>query len=427
LARTFSITNEVQYMTSSVQTVAPEIKAVADLDGFHRAFAAFRETNDERLAQIEGRLSADVLTEEKLSRIDRALDETKSRLDAQAIERARPRLALSEKSIDDPGAREHKAAFRSYMKSGEIGGLKSLEEKAMSDASGPDGGYLVPIPAEQEIMRRIANISPIRSIASVRETSTATFRKAYSKSGPAAGWVAETDLRPQTGNQQIVDLTFPAMELYAMPAATQSLLDDSIVDIEQWIAEEIDTVFAEQEGAAFINGDGVNKPKGFLNYPKVANASWSWGNSGYLTTGVSADFAATNPSDVLFDLVYALRAGYRQNARFVMNRKAQSRIRKFKTTTGEYIWEPPASLGAPATLMNFPVVESEDMPDIAADAFSVAFGDFLRGYLVVDRRGIRVLRDPYSAKPYVLFYTTKRVGGGMQDFEAIKLLKFGTT
>ncbi len=414
-------------MTSSVQTIAPETKAVVDLDAMHRAFASFRETNDERLAQIEGRLSADVLTEEKLARIDRALDETKSRLDAQAIERARPRLALSEKSAGDASANEHKAAFRSYMRSGDSAGLKSLEEKAMSEGSGPDGGYLVPIPAETEIMERIAHISPIRSIASVREISTATYRRAYSRTGPAAGWVAETDARPQSGNQQIVDMTFPAMELYAMPAATQSLLDDSVVDIEQWIAGEIDTVFAEQEGAAFVNGDGVNKPKGFLAYPKIADASWSWGNSGYIDTGVSGDFPATSPSDILFQLIYALRAGYRQNARFVMNRKTQSRVRMFKTTTGEYLWEPPASLGAPATLLNFPVVEAEDMPDIAVDSFPLAFGDFNRGYLVVDRRGIRVLRDPYSAKPYVLFYTTKRVGGGMQDFEAIKLLKFGTT
>ena len=414
-------------MTLQTPFAAVETKAIADLDSLHRAFAAFRETNDERLAQIEGRLSADVITEEKLSRIDRALDETKSRLDAQMIERARPRLALSEKSALDPAEREHKAAFRAYMKSGESVGLKTLEAKAMTEGSGPDGGYLVPIPAEREIMRRIANISPIRSIASVRETSTATFRKAYSKAGPAAGWVAETDARPQSANQQIADMTFPAMELYAMPAATQTLLDDAVVDVEQWIADEIATVFAEQEGAAFVNGDGVNKPKGFMTYPKALQSTWSWGNTGYIDTGVSGDFAATSPSDVLFDLVYALRAGYRQNARVVMNRKAQSRVRKFKTTTGEYIWEPPATLGGPATLMNFPLVEAEDMPDIAADSFSIAFGDFNRGYLVVDRLGVRVLRDPYSAKPYVLFYTTKRVGGGMQDFEAIKLLKFGTT
>ncbi len=211
-----------------------------------------------------------------------------------------------------------------------------------------------------------------------------------------------------------------------MPAATQSLLDDAAVDIEQWIAEEIDTVFAEQEGAAFVNGNGVNKPTGFLSYTKSTTAAWSWGKTAYVVSGAAGAFPASNPSDVLVDLVYATRAGYRQNARFVMNRKTQAAIRKFKASTGEYLWCPPTSIGAPATLLNFPLVEAEDMPDIAADSFSIAFGDFQRGYLVVDRRGIRILRDPYSSKPYVLFYTTKRVGGGIQDFDAIKLLKFGT-
>jgi HK97 family phage major capsid protein len=212
-----------------------------------------------------------------------------------------------------------------------------------------------------------------------------------------------------------------------MPAATQTLLDDGTVDVEQWIADEIDTVFAEQEGAAFVNGNGVNKPTGFLAYTKSTVAAWSWGKTAYLPTGVAGNFAASNPSDILVDLIYALRAGYRQNANFVMNRKLQAAVRKFKATTGEYLWCPPASVGAPATLMNFPIVESEDMPDTATDSYSIAFGDFRRAYLVVDRMGIRILRDPYSAKPYVLFYTTKRVGGGIQDFDAIKLLKFGTT
>jgi HK97 family phage major capsid protein len=221
-------------------------------------------------------------------------------------------------------------------------------------------------------------------------------------------------------------MNFPAMELYAMPAATQNLLDDTVVDIEQWIASEVDTVFAEQEGAAFVNGNGVNKPTGFLGYTKSTVAGWGWGKTAYLPTGVAGAFAATNPSDVLIDLVYALRSAYRQNARFLMNRKTQAMIRKFKATTGEYLWAPPATLGAPATLMNFPVVEAEDMPDVAPDAFAIACADFHRCYMIVDRVGVRVLRDPYSAKPYVLFYTTKRVGGGIQDFDAIKLLKFGT-
>ena len=184
-------------------------------------------------------------------------------------------------------------------------------------------------------------------------------------------------------------------------------------------------MFAEQEGAAFVNGNGVNKPTGFLNYTKVAQTAWVAGKTGYVASGVAGGFAASNPSDILFDAIYALKAGYRRNGTFLMNRKTQSAIRKFKTTTGEYLWAPPSTLGAPATLISFPVAEAEDMPDIATGSFSIAVGDFQRGYVVVDRVGIRTLRDPYSAKPYVLFYTTKRVGGGIQDFDAIKLLKFG--
>jgi HK97 family phage major capsid protein len=159
----------------------------------------------------------------------------------------------------------------------------------------------------------------------------------------------------------------------------------------------------------------------------VADSSWTWGNIGYVATGVAGAFATTNPSDTLFNLVYALRSGYRQNGKFVMGRKAQSLVRLFKTTTGQYLWAPPTSAEAPATLMNFPIVEAEDMPDPTANSLSIAFGDFERAYIVVDRIGIRVLRDPYSAKPYVLFYTTKRVGGGVQNFEAIKLLKFSVS
>ena len=394
---------------------------IADLN---QSFAAFREANDERLAQLETRFGADALTEEKISRIDLALDETKSRLDRLMLDLSRPRLGGD---IDAPHGREHKSAFHHYMQSGETSGLKALEAKAMSRASGPDGGYLVPNPAEQEILRRLAKLSPIRAIASVRAISTQSLRRAYSTTGPAAGWVTETDPRPQTNNQQIADMTFPAMELYAMPAATQSLLDDAAVDIEQWIAEEVQVAFAEQEGAAFVSGDGVNKPKGFLAYTTVADAGWTWGNIGYIATGVSGAFATTNPSDTLFNLVYALRAGYRQNGKFVMGRKAQSLVRQFKSTTGQYLWAPPTSADAAATLMNFPIVEAEDMPDPSANSLSIAFGDFERGYVVVDRIGIRVLRDPYSAKPYVLFYTTKRVGGGVQNFEAIKLLKFAVS
>jgi HK97 family phage major capsid protein len=217
------------------------------------------------------------------------------------------------------------------------------------------------------------------------------------------------------------------MELYAMPAATTTLLEDSAVNIDEWLTQEVDQVFAAQEGTAFVTGDGDSKPKGFLSYNTVPNTSWAWGNIGYIASGTSGGFPPLNPSDLFVDLIYAVNAGYRQNGVFVMNRKTQSTIRKFKDTTGNYLWQPPAIAGGRATLMTFPVIEAEDMPDIGANSLSIAFGDFYRGYLVVDRAGISVLRDPYTAKPYVLFYTTKRVGGGVQDFDAIKLLKFSAT
>jgi HK97 family phage major capsid protein len=394
---------------------------------FASTFEAFREANDGRLAEIETRLSADVVTEEKVARLNDALDETKRRLDRLVLDRSRPALGAPTRDADEPALREHKAAFHGYMKSGEAGGLKRLEEKALSAGSGPDGGYLVPTNIEREILRRLATISPIRAIASQRVISGGLYKRAFSTTGPASGWVAETAVRPETTAPALAELAFPAMELYAMPAATQTLLDDAVVDIEQWLADEVETVFAEQEGAAFVSGDGNNKPKGFLAYPTVAEATWSWGNIGTVATGTDGAFAAESPSDVLVDLVYALKAGYRQNATFVMNRKTQSVIRKFKDAQGHYLWQPPASAGLAATLMSFPVVEAEDMPDIAAGSLSLAFGDFRRGYLVVDRAGVRVLRDPYSSKPYVLFYTTKRVGGGVQDFAAVKLLKFAAS
>lgn len=405
---------------------APETKASGDIalayDDLRYTLEAYRAANDERLAELETRMGGDVLTGEKLVRLDDALDETRRRLDRLTLDARRPALGFGEER--DPAVAEHKAAFASYIRHGEAGGLKRLESKALSAGSGPDGGYLAPSTVEGEILRRLATISPIRSIATVRAISSGTYKRAFSTTGPASGWVAEAAARPQTGTPTLAELSFPAMELYAMPAATQTLLDDAIVDIDQWIAEEVESAFAEQEGAAFVNGDGVDKPKGFLAYPTVADASWSWGNIGTLKTGVAGAFAASNPSDILVDLVYALKAGYRQNASFVMNRKTQAAVRKFKDANGQYLWQPPASAGAQATLLGFPVVEAEDMPNIVTDAVALAFGDFRRGYLVVDRAGVRILRDPYSAKPHVLFYTTKRVGGGVQDFAAIKGLKF---
>lgn len=388
-----------------------------------RIFDAYKETNDERLAGIE-RGRADPLMEEKLDRINTDLNR---RIDAITLKGARPALAREGVVARTHDAIEHKAAFDAYVRHGESGGLRALEVKALSVGSNPDGGYLVPPEVEREVGRRLSLISPIRQIAGVREISGNVYKKPFMTAGPAVGWVGETADRDQTDTPVLAELSYPAMELYAMPAATATLLEDSAVNIDEWLAAEVDQAFAEQEGAAFVNGDGTNKPKGFLHYTNVANGSWSWGNIGYIASGEAGDFPADDPSDVLVDLIYALKAGYRQNGVFVMNRKTQSVIRKFKDAGGSYLWQPPSTATGRASLMTFPLVESEDMPDIAANSYSIAFGDFRRGYLIVDRAGVRVLRDPYTAKPYVLFYITKRVGGGVQDFDAIKLIKFAAS
>lgn len=412
--------------TKSVETKSFASKTLSEgdiggaFDEFMSAFSAFREANDERLRKVEKSADVDVLLREKVDRINNALDEQKAALDQYVLKAARPSLGTISPLVNA----EHKQAFSGYVRRGDEQTLRNLEMKAHSYGAGPDGGYLVPAELETEIGRRLATLSPIRGISTVRQVSSAVLKKPFSVSGPATGWVGETAARPQTNSATLAELQFPTMEIYAMPAATSTLLDDAAVNVEQWIADEVETAFAEQEGQAFVTGDGVNKPRGFTDYATVDNASWVWGKLGHVSTGVAGALPATEPSDKLIELVYALKAGYRQNAHFVMNRKTQALLRKLKDDNGNYLWQPPSSIGEKASLMGFGLVEAEHMPDIATDSVSIAFGDFARGYLVVDRVGVRVLRDPYSAKPYVLFYVTKRVGGGVQDFDAIKLLKF---
>jgi HK97 family phage major capsid protein len=397
--------------------VAAEPAARAAMHEVMAAFEAFKAANDERLASLEAK-RADVLLEEKVSRIDAALQSAQGRLERLTSEGRRP--ALGEGRIIVPD--EQKAAFYGYMKTGSV---PALEAKSLSE--GGTGGYVVPPETERAIERRLAMTSPMREIATVRTIGSNIFKKPVSTAGVTAGWVAETDARPETTAPTLVSLEFPAADLYANPAATQALLDDAFINLDEWLAAECEDAFAAQETDAFVNGDGTNKPKGFLAYTVAADASATWGQIGYVASGGAGAFAASDPVDAMVDLIYAPKAQYRANGRFVMNRRTAAAIRKFKDADGNYIWQPATQPGAPSTLLGYPVTDIEQMPDIAADSYSIAFGDFAKGYLIVDRAGVRVLRDPYSAKPYVLFYTTKRVGGGVQNFDAIKLLKFAAS
>ena len=401
-------------------SASPEARAA--MHEMMAAFEAFKGANDARLDEIEKKASADTLLEEKVARIDQAVASAQARLDRALSEGRRP--AIGAETATSAAPPEAKAAWDGYLRSGQAHGL---ELKAGLSSASNSAGYVVPPETERAIERRLMAGSPMREICTVRTVGSGVFRKPVSTAGVTAGWVAETAARPETDPATLALLEFPAADLYASPAATQSLLDDAMINLDEWLAGEVEDAFAAQETAAFVTGDGTNKPKGFLSYAIVADASQAWGDIGYVASGAAGAFTGSNPADKLIDLAYAPKAQFRPNGRFVMNRKTVSTVRKFKDADGNYIWTPATRPGETASLLGYPVTEIETMPDIAANASAIAFGDFQRGYLIIDRAGVRVLRDPYSAKPYVLFYTTKRVGGGVQNFDAIKVMKFAVS
>lgn len=401
------------------------------LTELQKTFEDFKAEREAELKGIEAKF-ADVVQTEKVERINAEITKLQQSLDEVNVALA----AVKVGGVDDgkplsAERREHARAFNQFFRKGAENGLRDLEVKAaLRTDSDPDGGFVVPDQMESTIDRVLGTVSAMRSISRVMSISAGTYRKLVNQGGAAGGWVGERDARSETANPKLSALEFPTMELYADLAATQTLLDDSRISIEQWLADEVSTTFAEMEGEAFISGDGVNKPRGLLSYDTVANASYAWGKLGYIASGVAAALTDSthNGADALTDLVYSIKQGYRQNSRFLMNRKTQAILRKLKSKTEEiYLWQPSIQVGQPATMLGYPVVDDDNMPDVGSSKFPIAFGDFARGYLIVDRMGIRVLRDPFTNKPYVHFYTTKRVGGGVQNFEAIKLLKIAAS
>ncbi|WP_170572319.1 phage major capsid protein [Ruegeria atlantica] len=346
-------------------------------------------------------------------------EERLTMLDRKSTIAARPHLAAS---IED-GA-PHQKAFDAYVRSGEDDGLRGLEmeSKSLSSAVNSDGGYLVDPQTAEIIKSVLKSTASIRSIASVVNVEANSFDVLIDHTDVGAGWADETAAATETATPSIDRISIALHELSALPKASQRLLDDSAFDVEGWLAGRIADKFARAEAAAFISGDGADKPKGILDHAKVDNDIWTWGNIGYVPTGIDGGVDA----DAIVDAVYALGAQYRVNGTFVMNSKTAGQIRKLKDSDGRFLWSDGLAAGEPARLMGYPVLIAEDMPDASSDSFSIAFGDFQAGYTIAERPDLRVLRDPFSAKPHVLFYATKRVGGDVSDFAAIKLVKFGT-
>ncbi|MBL0924418.1 MAG: phage major capsid protein [Sphingomonadaceae bacterium] len=341
--------------------------------------------------------------------------------DGATAEVAVVRPMLSGARIADPA----KAAFvDGYLRRG-----SEVELKSFSGAVAADGGFAVPKEIDEVIDATLKGISPIRAIANVVRVGTAGYRKLVTQNGVTSGWASETATRPETATPTFNEIVPSFGELYANPAATQAMLDDAAFDVEAWLAGEIATEFAKAEGAAFVNGNGTNKPRGFLQAPTAVtnDATRPFGTLQYVASGAAGAFVASNPQDKLVELVHALRAPYRQGAAWVMNASTLATICKFKTTDGAFIWQPGIAAGQPDTLLGYPVVEAEDMPDIAANSLSIAFGNFKAGYLIAERSETSILRDPYSNKPYVHFYATKRLGGAVTNSEAIKVMKFAAS
>ena len=391
------MTKETKMAAEAGSAVTAEVMA---------AFEAYKQANDERLAEIEAKGTHDPLLDAKLKKLDRRLDEI-------SLKAARPEEASPAQSGTEQGE-----AWSRYLRSGDESGLARLDVKSLSAGTDDQGGYTAPPELDRLIEARLMQASPMRQIASVSQTTAGTYRKPVSL-GVGAAWVAETGARTQTTTAGLSLLEFPAGELYAMPAATQTLLNDSYAYVDAWLADEVEAAFSIQESAAFVTGDGDGKPRGFLDYDVVAEASHVWGKIG----SVAGDFTASDAGDQIIDLIQTPKSQYRSNGRFVMNRKTVASVRKLKDADGRYLWRPGMNSEG-QTIFGYPVTELEDMPDIGTGNAAIAFGDFRRGYLIIDRQGAQVLRDPYSAKPYVLFYTTKRVGGGVQNFDAIKAMVF---
>ena len=401
---------------------------VRNIEAVNTAFAEFRKTNDERIAALAKNGSVDVLITQKLDTINAAITQHQAAIDetTKILAAIRAGGGGSGDNNVDPAQAAYRTNFNAYFRRGQNESEVREYNAAATRGSNPDGGYLVTDQMESTIDRVLGTVSAMRAISNVISITGGSYSLMVGQGGATSGWVGETGARPETNNPRLAKIEIPVHELYANPYATQTLLDDASVDIAAWLAGEVSIEFAEEEGAAFINGTGASQPRGLLSYDTVANASWAWGKLGYIASGKASTFdtdAGNNGTEKLISLTHALKQGLRPNARFLLNTSTLETVRKFKDSQANYVWQPSIAAGMPSTLLGYEVTDDDNMPSIAANAFPIAFGDFRRGYQIVDRQGVRVLRDPYTNKPYVSFYTTKRVGGGIRNFQAIKLLK----
>lgn len=434
----------------------PSIKSVGEaLDKIATAFDEYKKTNDARIEAIKaGKSTADF--EAKLARIDEhigTLEDVKSRLEKAETKLARP--GAQGGSRDDrvsPEAEAYKSAFLSWVRSPDdldrrsllqqrAKDLRRVEAKAFGDddgfetrasqtatTTGAAGGFALPEVIERQIARLSLDIGPIRQIATVRTVGSPDYKELIDVGGAAFEWVGETDPRNQTNTPDLAEVAPTFGMGSAKPQASEESLDDLFFDVENWLIESASEAIAQGEGAAFVSGNGTKKPTGFLAGPAplaTADSSRAFGTLQYIPSLLAAAMPAS--ADTFYDVIYALRARYRANARWVTSKLLVAALRKYKDSTNNYLWQPSLVAGEPSTFMGYPIVEAEDMPAVAAGAFPLAFGDFKEGYLIADRVGMRMTRDEITSPGFVKFYVRRRVGGKLRNTQAIKLLKIAAS
>ena len=392
------------------------------LDDLARSFEEFKGANEERIKGLEKKGHIDPLVQEKMERIEESLNEAEKRLKHMEAKSNRPLVETSEEPFC-----AHQNAFMDYIRKGLDAPLLDIERKSLSTAPDRDGGYLVPSGLHDRLYATLQATSVMRDLATVREISSSALELLLDKDAADVGWVSEKQERIETKTPELAKIRIPVHEMYAKPRATQKLLDDASLNVEDWLSQKIAHKMALMENAAFISGDGDNKPKGILAYETVSKAQWEWGKLEDIKSGVNGAFEEGHEVSTLLDLFHALKPSYLPSASWLMSRVAQGALRKLQDPNShQYLWQPPLAGTLNPTLLGYPIVISDDMPALTKEQASkaIVFGNFKEGYQIVDRTGIRVLRDPYSAKPYVEFYTTRRVGGDVLNFEALKVLNF---
>ncbi len=433
----------------------PSLKSVADaLDKIATAFDEYKKTNDARIEAVKKGLPTGDF-EAKLAKIDghiETLNEAKSRLEKVETKLSRPGASSGdERKGESQEAREYRQAFISWVRSPNdperrtalqqrakvlrqtetrAGGDDGFETRAAQTvtSTGSAGGFALPEVIERQIARLSVDISPIRQIATVRTVGSPDYKELIDVNGAAFEWLGEAAARNQTNTPDLAEVAPTFGLASAKPQASEESLDDLFFDVESWLVESAAEAIAQGEGAAFVAGNGTNRPTGFLAGPApvaTADSGRAFGTLQYIASGGAA--ALPTSADVFYDVIYALRARYRQNARWVTSKLVLAALRKYKDSQNQYLWQPSLIASQPDTFMGYPITEAEDMPAVAANAFPLAFGDFREGYLIADRVGMRMTRDEITSPGFVKFYVRKRVGGRLRNTQAIKLLKIATT